>query len=424
MESVKLIQWAIPFFFLLIGIEVIYCLWRRQDHYDLHDSIADLSCGILQQVGGFFMVALYLMAYLYFYELRLFDLPNNPLVWVACFLGVDLAYYWFHRSAHRINLLWGGHAPHHQSEEYNLTVALRQGFFSEPIATLFYLPLAVLGFHPLLFLICRELNTIYQFWIHTRSIGKLGWFESIFNTPSHHRVHHGVNPKYIDRNHAGVLIIWDKLFGSFQEEEEEPVYGVVTPMRSWNPLKANLDHWSQLARTSAQLPRWRDRFLIWWMPPGWMPDRPEPEIPEVSAATTVKYRTPQSRGFTLYIVTQFLLTLGLALYFLELDKTPGAVNISMGLMVALGLVSISGLQERKRWALGVESLRWLLMAAGALLLFQFSWPGWVGFGVAAAMLLWLGWGQRSWLNPSAATALLESPVEAAREPSMDEAQAA
>ncbi len=396
--SVQLIALAIPFFFLLIGIEVFYSLWKRNGHYNFHDSLADLSCGILQQVGGFFMAFLYIGAYLFFYELRFWTVPNHWLSWVGCFLAVDLAYYWFHRSAHRINLLWGGHAPHHQSEEYNLTVALRQGFFSEPIAALFYLPLALLGFHPLLFVICHELNTIYQFWIHTRSIGKLGALELLFNTPSHHRVHHGVNPKYIDRNHAGVLIIWDKLFGTFQIEEEEPVYGVVTPLRSWNPIQANLEHWRSVWRTANKLPRWQDRLLIWGMPPGWHPDQPVPEIPEVNASSFSKYRTRQSKSLSLYLFIQFLITLGIALYLLEFDAGLNLTNLSLALLVAIGLISVSGMQENKRWAFPLEALRWCLLGGGALWYFQLQVPGLGMAAIAAIMLLWMGVSYPRWLR--------------------------
>lgn len=394
--SVQLIKFAIPFFFLLIAIEVIYSVWKRKGHYDLHDSIADLSCGILQQVGGFFMAFLYIGAYLFFYELRFWTLPNHWLTWVGCFLAVDLAYYWFHRCAHRINLLWGGHAPHHQSEEYNLTVALRQGFFSEPIAALFYLPLALLGFHPLLFVVCHELNTIYQFWIHTRAIGKLGLLERFLNTPSHHRVHHGVNPQYIDRNHAGVLIVWDKIFGSFEEEREEPVYGVVKPLHSWNPIQANLEHWQYLWRTAASLPRWQDRLLIWGMPPGWLPEQAIPEIPAVNAAEFVKYRTSQSKGLSIYLFVQFISTLAIALYLLERNPGLDFVNLALALGVALGLISVSGLQEGKAWAFPLEGLRWCLMGGAALWYFDWQIPGLAIGSLALIMLLWMGLSYSHW----------------------------
>lgn len=395
--AIEVIKLAIPFFFLLIGVEVAYSLWKRKGHYDLHDSLADLSCGILQQVGGVFTAAFYLGLYVFFYELRWFELPNHWLTWVGCFLAVDLAYYWFHRSAHRINLFWGGHAPHHQSEEYNLTVALRQGFFQEPFSTIYYLPLALLGFHPLLFVICLELNTVYQFWIHTRSVGKLGWLELWLNTPSHHRVHHGVNPQYIDRNHAGALIVWDRLFGTFEEEQEEPVYGVVKPLHSWNPLRANLDHWITVWRMSRGLKPW-DQFRIWFMPPGWLPDQPEPLIPEVSAATVVKYRTPQPKSLSLYIFAQFLLSLGLALYLLEQPPGLNVLNLSLALLVAVGLVGVSGLQESKTWALPLEGLRLLALGAGALWFFQLQLPGIVLAAVVVGMLIWLGLSASRWLK--------------------------
>jgi len=149
-----------------------------------------------------------------------------------------------------MNVGWATHIAHHQSEEYNLSVALRQGVFQGFFFNFFYLPLAFLGFPPVVYIVCSQINTIYQFWIHTRTVGKLGFLERFMHTPSHHRVHHGRDAKYIDRNHAGVFIIWDKMFGTFQEEEEEPNYGLVSPLQSWNPVWGQVHYFAKLARRS------------------------------------------------------------------------------------------------------------------------------------------------------------------------------
>ena len=205
---------------------------------------------------------------------------------IVLFLGVDCAYYWFHRIAHEYNAPWAGHVVHHSSEDYNLAVALRQGTFQGLFSWVFYLPLALVGFPPAWFAAVSSFDTLYQFWIHTRLIGKLGPLEWVFNTPSHHRVHHARNPKYLDKNYAGTLIIWDRMFGTFQAEEEEPVYGLVKPLNSWNPLWANLHVWNDLFRDAWLAPRWSDKLRIWFMPPGWRPEGlpPNPSPPEVSRA--------------------------------------------------------------------------------------------------------------------------------------------
>lgn len=388
--AVNLIQYAIPVFLLLIVVEMILSRVQRKDYYDFNDSLADLACGITQQLVGVFFVSAEVLLYVFFYRHRLLSWPEHaPLLWGMSFLAVDLAYYWFHRSCHRINLLWGAHAPHHQSEEYNLTVALRQGSFSDPVSLFFYLPLAVFGIPPVVFVVCKELNIIYQFWIHTRSIGRLGWFETLFNTPSHHRVHHGKNPKYIDKNHAGVLMIWDKLFGSFEPEAEEPVYGTVTPFASWNPLWANFQHWAYLWRTSRQLEHFSDRLKLWWMPPGWLPQEPLPQIPEVQAQSFQKFRTPLPKSLKNYLLFHFLLSLALALTFLLLE--PGlSWPVKSGAVVLLlfGLLNISGLQEGRKWAWPAEILR-------LFLLLPITWalpiPIWLQVPLILLVLGNLGW---------------------------------
>ncbi|MEO1083199.1 MAG: sterol desaturase family protein, partial [Acidobacteriota bacterium] len=242
MEGINYIALSIPVFFLLIGVEWLVAHWRRRRVYRLNDALNDLHCGVLQQVLGVFIKVVVFGAYVWVYEsARVASVPASATWgWVACFLLVDHQYYWFHRVSHESNLPWGAHIVHHSSEEYNLAVALRQGAFQQCFSWVFYLPIALLGFSPLIFLACSSFNTLYQFWIHTRLINKLGPLEWVLNTPSHHRVHHGCDEKYLDRNYAGVFIVWDRLYGSFQEEEEEPTYGITKPLRSWNPLWANV----------------------------------------------------------------------------------------------------------------------------------------------------------------------------------------
>ena len=265
---------AVPVFFALIGAELFFAHRRHRDVYGVLDAISCMATGIGNQVSGVFVGGLAYALYDGLVEqVALVRLPaGSALTWVLCFVLVDFIYYWWHRASHRINVLWAVHVVHHQSEEYNLAVALRQALFSPITYNPFFWGLALLGFPPIVLFTCQALNTLYQFWIHTQLIGRLPpAVEAVLNTPSHHRVHHGVNPRYIDRNHAGVLIVWDKLFGTFVEETEPAVFGTVKGLSRWDPLWANIDELLSLGRRAASMADWRDRLRLFVAPPEWRP---------------------------------------------------------------------------------------------------------------------------------------------------------
>ncbi|MEZ4293899.1 MAG: sterol desaturase family protein [Polyangiaceae bacterium] len=291
----RIIAISIPFFFLLIGIEFAVVRTKPDLRYRLHDSISSLSCGVGQQMLGAFLHLVFpLVPYLFlFSKFRVTTLSPSLLTWALLFLGVDLGYWAYHWASHRVNFLWAMHVVHHQSEEYNLTTALRQSWFTAAISWVFYMPMAILGFPAEMFVVVYTLDIVYQFWIHTRTVGKLGPLEWIMNTPSHHRVHHGIDPKYIDKNYAGIFIIWDRLFGTFTKEDTEPVYGIVGPLSSWNPFWANTQPFVKLWQMSRATSRLRDKLWVWFAPPEWRPrDLGGPvTIPEVSRAQ-VRYATP------------------------------------------------------------------------------------------------------------------------------------
>jgi len=362
-----LIVLAIPVFFLLIGIEILWARREEKDLYRLNDSVGDLSCGILEQVGGVFLKTGLFAGYLFVYDrYRVFEIPlGSGLAWVLAWLGVDFFYYWFHRLSHEVNAGWAAHIVHHQSEEYNLTVALRQSVFQGALSWVFYLPLAALGFPPAMFLTVSSLNTLYQFWIHTRTIGRLGPLEWVLNTPSHHRVHHGRNPKYIDRNHAGSLIVWDRMFGTFQAEEEEPVYGITKPLDTWNPLWANLHYWKELFAMARKARRPLDRLRVFWKPPGWRPADLggfDP-APEVDRATYRKYDPPVSRALEIYVVLQFVaLNLAATVFLHRQRDLGGAPRLAAALWILAALVALGGLLDLRSWARGLEVSRLLTLA--------------------------------------------------------------
>jgi sterol desaturase/sphingolipid hydroxylase (fatty acid hydroxylase superfamily) len=352
---------SIPIFFILIGVELLVERFRHQKLYRLNDAITNISCGIGEQVTGVFMKLFVVAIYQFCYEnYAFFQIPTNWLTGLILFVAVDFFYYWFHRYSHEINLFWGGHVVHHQSEEYNLSVALRQGWLQKVFAFAFYLPLAFIGFDTLLFVTVSSLVTLYQFWIHTKAIHKLGWLEYILNTPSHHRVHHGVNPKYIDKNHGGTFIIWDRMFGTFQEEEEEPIYGITKPLNSWNPVWANLQHYVEMLTLLKQVPHWKDKLRVLFMPPGWRPDYlgGSMAVSEVDKTLYKKYDTPVPHKLNYYVFFQYVFTVaGAAVFLFKAEQMPMAMKAISAVLIVAAIVNCGALFELRKWVYIAEFAR-------------------------------------------------------------------
>lgn len=353
---------AIPFFFILMALELAVARVQKKPYYRFNDAIAALSCGIGSQVVGIFIKTALAAGYVYFYErASLSSLEAKPwLAWLIAFFGVDFLYYWWHRASHRVNIVWATHAVHHQSQEYNLAVALRQAWFSDASLWPFYLPLAFVGVPPLVFLAAKSFSVLYQFWIHTRLIGRLGPLELFLNTPSHHRVHHGINPEYIDKNYGATLIIWDRLFGTFEEERAEPVYGTVKPFTSWNSIWANFEYLAKLGADAWHAPRALDKLKVWFMHPGWRPqglgryDAPPP----VDARRFTKWDTPLRTGTLLYVGLNFIATTTATSWMLNHESQLSRPWLAAGVALVLTtLLAWSGLLEGKRWAIYLELVR-------------------------------------------------------------------
>jgi alkylglycerol monooxygenase len=352
---------SIPIFFILIGIELIAERFTHQKLYRLPDTIANLSCGITSQLSGLFFKILAIGVYQVLHQhFSLFMWERNWLYWLMLFLLADLAYYWAHRKSHEINLFWGGHVVHHQSEDYNLSVALRQSSFQVIWTFAFSLPLAFLGFKTLDYALMASLITLYQFWIHTETINKMGWFEYIFNTPSHHRVHHGRDPKYIDKNHAGTLIIWDKLFGTFQEEEERPTYGITKPLNSWNAVWANFSHYADMGNDLKRIPNWSDKIRYLFNKPGWLPDYlgGYRSAPQVDKSSYHKFETPSSLSLNLYVLFQYVICLaGTAWFLFKAGQFTLAEKSFFTVLISITVVNCGVLFEQRKWVVWSEWIR-------------------------------------------------------------------
>lgn len=350
--DINLMVFASPIFLILIGIELFYSLYKKKSLYKLNDSVNNFSTGIIEEIGTLPFRGLIVFCYYYLYEhFAFFHLsPNSIIVWITLWIGVDFCYYWFHRASHRNNFFWIGHSVHHQSEHYNLSVALRQGFFQTMTSWVFYLPLALIGYPTWMFVIMVTLNTIYQFWIHTQHIKKMGWFELIFNTPSHHRVHHGTNPQYIDKNYAGSLIIWDKMFGTFEPENEPVIYGVTEPLDSWNPFYANVKVVKDVMYYGQEFKNKLYLLISFFMPPEWIIKKLKQQEHEVVKRKVLQKNTPLPKAY-------MIINVGFAviLYsYLSLNFNPHTM-----LSWLMGTLILSTLYMLGRISNGSNRIQWL-----------------------------------------------------------------
>ncbi|MSP62837.1 MAG: fatty acid hydroxylase family protein [Myxococcales bacterium] len=362
---------AVPFFFLLMGVELLIARRRGRRLYRLADALNDLACGVTQQVSLVFTTAILLGGYVFVYEhYRVVTFaPGSALPWLLAFFGVDFLYYWWHRLSHEVNFLWAAHIVHHQSEDFNLAVALRQAIGTSWTAWPFYIGLAALGVPPLVYVAIQSFNLLYQFWIHTELIGLTPRFDRVLNSPSLHRVHHAINPRYLDRNYGGTLTIWDRLFGTFEPEVEAPVYGITKPLASFNPMWAQVHYWLDLARTTSDAPHFADKLRVWWQRPAWRPAglAPSPPPSDVTPASFLKYDPAPPRRLLAYVALQFVLALAVAVLLMVFGTgMPVATRVALAAFVLATLTTCGALLERRSWALPAELCRITLIAAGLL----------------------------------------------------------
>ncbi|RDD45347.1 Alkylglycerol monooxygenase [Trichoplax sp. H2] len=361
------IEKVYPFFLTTIMIEIlIRFIKHKLQVLRIPDFIASLSAFIISIIPHLLVRSIELEMYIKIHQrYNWIKLPwDSPQTWWLCLLGVDLAYYFVHRFAHEINLFWIAHQVHHSSQEFNLTIALRQSFLQQYFAWIFYLPLA-LFIPPSIFLVHIQFNLMYQFWVHTEIIDNLGPLEYIFNTPKHHRVHHARNPEYINKNYGGIFIIWDRLLGTFEEEVADEVYGLTAPVDSWHPVTIQFGCFIKSFRRFLELEGILNKLAVWWKGPGWRPGTPrlgnKEAIPMVDSRTFVKYDLQAPRFHQYYCLLHFLLTLVgnqlLIAYVKELQQT---IVLSTIIFILLSLYSFGALLEKRPYGPHIELCRCIL----------------------------------------------------------------
>jgi len=357
-----LLQLAIPVFLGLLAAEVLVGRLRGRTVHRLADSVTDLGCGILSQLTGIFLAVVALTGYRYVEKgwslqqlLGAPEWPRGVAGWVAAFLLVDLGQYLIHRLSHRVAFLWACHVVHHSSEELNFAVALRNTSLHGLFTWVFTLPGAFLGLPWQVFATCYALNVAWQFWLHTRLIPKLGTLELVLNTPSHHRVHHGRDPEYVDRNFGGVLIVWDRLFGTFTDERHEPAYGVTPRLRSSDPVWANLHGWTEIGRAWRRAAGWRGRMAAVFGPPDW------PEEPDGAVVPPAELEVP--RPVLWYALAQFVLVLAAAIIVIRVPALLGYAGLA-GVILLAGwtLAGVGGMLDGRTGVVRTERMRLAVFA--------------------------------------------------------------
>ena len=357
---------AIPLFLILILIEFLWDQYKQAGTYRLNDTINSLAMGVMSRISGILYAAIPFSVYVYLYEdYGVFNWETSSyLTWGLAFVLYDLSYYWNHRMGHTLNISWASHVVHHSSEEYNLSTALRQTSVPNIIGWVFYLPIALLGFPPIVLATVGSLNLLYQFWVHTQHINRMpDWYEAIFVTPSNHRVHHGKNKVYIDKNHGGVFILWDRLFGTFQKElaHEEVIFGISTQLGTWNPIWGNVHFLTNLIKDAWRTKSWKNKLTLWFRLTGYRPKDVEEKHPVIKSNKAVeKYDSNLTFMEKIYVFGQFIFTLVICFAYLHMAADLNLLQQCIGFIVlAYSLLSLSFIQESKRYALFSEVIKFI-----------------------------------------------------------------
>ncbi len=361
----KILLIAMPAFLLLVLFEKWYGWRRKNDTVDSMDMVSSLSSGITNVTKDVIGLALIIISYPFLVEhLAITSISNEWIVYVIAFIALDFSGYWVHRLQHVVNFFWNGHIIHHSSEEFNLACALRQSISSvAKVFAIFLIPAAILGVPAQVIAIVAPLHLFAQFWYHTRHINKMGFLEKIIVTPSHHRVHHAINSEYLDKNFGQIFIFWDKWFGTFQEElpDVPPVYGITRPVRTWNPIKINFQHFWLMLQDAWHTNDWKDKFLLWFKPTGYRPADVVAKYPVYKIDDVYnfeKYKTRTSKPFLTWIWIQLLMLLLFISYLFGNIATVGSPGMFIyGAFIFLYVYALTEMMDRNRFAWIAEGLK-------------------------------------------------------------------
>lgn len=384
---IKAFAYSIVVMMLFVLLELAVSRALKKKVFEFFDTLCNLACGILERTFFLLFAVLYYTSFKFMYDhFGLFSIAINWWSVLLLFVAVDFLWYWYHRAGHEINILWAAHITHHQSEEYNLSLSFRVSAIQLIIRMFFWLWLPIIGFDPALTTLIIGINAAYQFFIHTRLIGKLGFLENILVTPSHHRVHHGKNEQYIDKNYGGIFIIWDKLFGTFTSEKEEVAYGITKPMSSKNPMKAWFHYYFDLIGAAKQVVGWKNKLRIMLAGPEVMASYYD------SLAKESTINTQSSGALKYYLLLQFSL-LFVAFFFVYyyhdvMSKNSTIISASFVIYSAL---SLGFILDRNRFSFWMEAMRLLCMSICVFIVLQGLHVQYYMVVAIVPLLLFLPW---------------------------------
>jgi len=362
MDKSFLIFLAIPIFFMMIGIEIVYGFIKGKNNYRLNDTITSINIGLISRFPTILNLGFQGLTFSYVAtNMNLFQLPiNSPFTWIFAFILYDFLYYWMHRLHHEYKFLWATHVVHHHGEEFNLSTALRQTSSGFLWKWIFFLPILISGIPAPVFVAVGGLNLIYQFWVHTEHIGKLGWYERYFITPSNHRIHHAKNPEYVDKNYGGVFILWDRFFGTYCEEKDDlkPVYGTVKALRSWNPLWANIEVFLSMFRDIYHTKRWQDKIKVLFSRTTWRPEDVEINFPNKEFNQNDRFNPEVSSDLMKFVWSQLIfIPILVMVIFFTLKNQIYFETLGFGLFLIASSLIISTALSNKPIVYILETLR-------------------------------------------------------------------
>ncbi|MFQ3322872.1 MAG: alkylglycerol monooxygenase [Pseudomonadales bacterium] len=384
----NIVTYATPFFLLAILLELGWGLLKKNNTFRVSDSLNSLNLGMISTLNKIVFINIGGLVFVSIEQEFSMSILNIESVWhwVFAILVYDFCYYWFHRISHERQIFWGAHVVHHQSEEYNLTTALRQTSTGFIVTWIFFIPCFLLGMPVYMYVTIASGHLVYQFWIHSRHIPKLGIFESFMITPSNHRVHHAQNAQYVDKNYGGLLVIWDRLFGTYAEEDEkeEIIYGLRTPLVSWNPLWANLHIYVNMVKDAWRTKKFSDKIAILWSPTGWRPADVAQQYPnkKTDLSDFQKYGPQLNRQENILLLSQyFLLLMFFSWFMLNLAELSYQAKFSNIVIMTLTAIVIGAISDKRPYVLAIELVRVMVILAVLIIAYSGQYPSqWVQLG--------------------------------------------